>query len=520
MKDICLTRNLCCWFTGASRFRKVMDYDTNNPEPTKTGALSRTGSLGSSLRKRSISMSSAVSLHINDDTESENVSEAGDIGDRALHSGRHSSSTCLSLDHAMEGGAAVIRSADLHKISVVPPVREDVIFPLPIDPPKGLGDENQEKRGLPMSLEYISCLVHLAVFGILGVFTRYLLEKLFGPSVSGVTSNQTIVYPNLPSNMVGSFLMGWWGVVFKRDISQVSDILAVGLTTGYLGSVTTFSGWNQKMLDLSVNGHWVQAIVGFLVGLFLAAYSIIFGIETAKGFRWILKKLNISMNKEEPSTYCNWRFNHFRRHLAAMVVLLLVLGVLLSVSGSLLKKEFGSGSSGAQLWLACLVAPLGVWIRWFLARLNGRGLGSSGVLRWFPFGTLIANVSAAGVMAGLSTAEKLVNNMKFDTIAMGIQLGFLGCLSTVSTFIAEFNAMRESNHPWRAYNKSTEFVPPNQRCWPENDHPFKRMFSGLTSQPLCKFWLTMHPRTKRPRSGASSSGPSAQPYLAGTFTLH
>ncbi|KAK9010479.1 hypothetical protein V6N11_036986 [Hibiscus sabdariffa] len=68
--------------------------------------------------------------------------------------------------------------------------------------------------------------------------------------------------------------------------------------------------------------------------------------------------------------------------------------------------------------------------------------------------------------------------------------------------------------------ESAEFVPPNQRCWPENDHPFKRMFSGLTSQPLCKFWLTMHPRTKRPRSGASSSGPSAQPYLAGTFTLH
>ena len=60
--------------------------------------------------------------------------------------------------------------------------------------------------------------------------------------------------------------MGWCGVVFKGDISQVSDILAIGLTTGYLGSLTTFSGWNQKMLDLSVNGHWVQAVLGFLTG--------------------------------------------------------------------------------------------------------------------------------------------------------------------------------------------------------------------------------------------------------------
>nr|KJB64416.1 hypothetical protein B456_010G048400 [Gossypium raimondii] len=302
-----------------------------------------------------------------------------------------------------------------------------------------------------MSLEYISCLIHLAVFGILGVFTRYLLEKLFGPSLLGVTSNETIVYPNLPSNMVGSFLMGWWGVVFKGDISQVSDILAIGLTTGYLGSVTTFSGWNQKMLDLSVDGHWVQAILGFLIGLFLVAYSIIFGIETAKGFRWILKKLNTRPEKGVPSCNCNWTLNSSSRHLVAMVILLLVLGVLLSVSGLLLKEEFSSGSSGAQLWLACLVGPFGVWIRWFLARLNGRGLGKSGILRWLPFGTLITNVSAACIMAGLSTIEKSVNIKNFDTVANGIQLGFLGCLSTVSTFIAEFNAMRESKHPWRAY---------------------------------------------------------------------
>lgn len=43
------------------------------------------------------------------------------------------------------------------------------------------------------------------------------------------------------------------------------------------------------------------------------------------------------------------------------------------------------------------------------------------------------------------------NTEKCDTVATGIQLGFLGCLSTVSTFVAEFNAMRDSKHPWRAY---------------------------------------------------------------------
>ncbi|XVE60369.1 hypothetical protein DITRI_Ditri05aG0123400 [Diplodiscus trichospermus] len=429
-----------------------MDRGINNSEPTQIGAVSRTSSHGSSLRKRSFTISSVMSFQIEDDVHSETVSEAGDIGDRALQSNRHSvtSSFCLSVDRAMESGP-VIHPEELNKISLVSPVPEDVVSPVPVDPLKCSGDEKQEKRVLPLSLEYVSCLIHLAVFGILGVLTRYSLEKLFGPSISGVTSNQTIVYPNLPSNMVGSFLMGWWGVVFKGEISQVSDILAIGLTTGYLGSVTTFSGWNQKMLDLSVNGHWVQAVLGFLTGLFLAAYSIIFGIETAKGFRWFLKRLNASTKREVPSANCNWRLNSVRRHLAAMVVILLVLAVLLGVSGALLKEEFSSGSSRAQLWLACLVAPLGVWIRWFLARLNGRGLGKSGILRWLPFGTLIVNVSAACIMAALSVLEKQVDTKNFDTVAVGIQLGFLGCLSTVSTFIAEFNAMRESNHPWRAY---------------------------------------------------------------------
>lgn len=39
----------------------------------------------------------------------------------------------------------------------------------------------------------------------------------------------------------------------------------------------------------------------------------------------------------------------------------------------------------------------------------------------------------------------------FDIVATGIQFGLCGCLSTVSTFIAEFGAMRESVDPWKAY---------------------------------------------------------------------
>lgn len=48
-----------------------------------------------------------------------------------------------------------------------------------------------------------------------------------------------------------------------------------------------------------------------------------------------------------------------------------------------------------------------------------------------------------------------VNTRNCDTVVAGVQFGVMGCLSTVSTFAAEFNAMRESKHPWRAYAYAT-----------------------------------------------------------------
>jgi fluoride ion exporter CrcB/FEX len=44
-----------------------------------------------------------------------------------------------------------------------------------------------------------------------------------------------------------------------------------------------------------------------------------------------------------------------------------------------------------------------------------------------------------------------MNTTNYDTVITGVQFGLLGCLSTVSTLAAEFNAMRESKQPWKAY---------------------------------------------------------------------
>lgn len=96
---------------------------------------------------------------------------------------------------------------------------------------------------------------------------------------------------------------------------------------------------------------------------------------------------------------CSWR-------LAVMVVLLLLLGLLWEFSATLVTAEFKHGGSDAQFWFACIVGPLEVWIRWFLAWFNGFGSGRTGILKGIPFGTLAANKSAAGVMAALASVHK------------------------------------------------------------------------------------------------------------------
>lgn len=144
-------------------------------------------------------------------------------------------------------------------------------------------------------------------------------------------------------------------------------------------------------------------------GLALVAVSIAFGIETAKGFRLLLNRQNIT--KPENGTFMiNFKVDSYRRQLTIMMIFLVILGVLWGVSGALVKAKFKRGGSAAELWFACMVGPIGVWIRWFLARLNGHGLGKDGLrFKWIPFGTLIANVSAACAMAALSTIKNAVS---------------------------------------------------------------------------------------------------------------
>lgn len=148
-----------------------MDQGTTHDSKFRTsGSFGRTISASSSLRRRSLSLSSAVASQIDDEIESESVSEAGDIGDRALPSKRHSESgsICLSIDNVLEDGMEFPipennllqhSSRDpvaLNTGSAVTPLPEKIVSPISTEPLVCPEYKNQVSVDLIFSLDFLS----------------------------------------------------------------------------------------------------------------------------------------------------------------------------------------------------------------------------------------------------------------------------------------------------------------------------------------------------------------------------
>ena len=80
----------------------------------------------------------------------------------------------------------------------------------------------------------------------------------------GATEQGGIIFADLPANLLGSFIMGFFqngaalGLALPLAIAwltprhpiQNMPILHKAVTTGFCGSLTTFSGWNSAMVVL------------------------------------------------------------------------------------------------------------------------------------------------------------------------------------------------------------------------------------------------------------------------------
>ena len=242
--------------------------------------------------------------------------------------------------------------------------------------------------------------------------------------------------------------------------------LYIGLATGFCGSFTSFSAFIRdaffalaNALPVPINhpslsnppspispdvnvprngGYSFLATLAVLVsnaGLSLGALQM--GAHLALGFeRWT------------PSV----SFTFFRKFIdRAFVVLALGMWVGAIVMAVLPPDRSGGslgGKAGTQeSWrgkalFALAFAPLGCLLRFYASLLlNGK-------IKSFPLGTFAVNIfgSAIGAMS-LDLQHGPVGGVVGCQVLQGIDDGFCGCLTTVSTWVAEIKALR-SRHAY------------------------------------------------------------------------
>lgn len=200
--------------------------------------------------------------------------------------------------------------------------------------------------------------------------------------------------------------MGMVGLLFKKDIAAFSQPLAIGLSTGFCGSLTTYASWNQRMMSILAFGLVLRALFGYVLGTAVAMHSFEAGVDAGRFLQDLVRR---RMDKAAKAGKGVWQVEgeNFQRNWGSLVgfvglsiLLWAVAGVLFAFNTSYPKVRKAS--------LACLVGPLGCWLRWYLSRLNGRGLGKAQRWTWVPFGTLAANLLAVLLEAVSSAIDATV----------------------------------------------------------------------------------------------------------------
>lgn len=108
--------------------------------------------------------------------------------------------------------------------------------------------------------------VYVGVGGFIGAIARYVI---------GLTISDQLTFPlaTLIVNLFGSFLLAYVTFVFFIKF-PVADKLKIALTTGVLGSFTTFSALSVETITLIENDKLMVAIMYVIIsafgGLFMA----------------------------------------------------------------------------------------------------------------------------------------------------------------------------------------------------------------------------------------------------------
>lgn len=112
----------------------------------------------------------------------------------------------------------------------------------------------------------------VGIAGAIGAMLRYIIGIIF-------FTNSIFPYATLCINLIGSFLLTWLTYGLLRR-SSLSPEIKTAMTTGFIGSFTTFSAVSVETVSLFQNGD-------LLLGVLYIFLSIVGGLFMSQlGFKW------------------------------------------------------------------------------------------------------------------------------------------------------------------------------------------------------------------------------------------
>jgi fluoride exporter len=322
---------------------------------------------------------------------------------------------------------------------------------------------------------------HLIVFSLLGTLLRIAIESLtFYP---GSPVNTSVLWANIGGSCIMGFLsedQALWRFpevdaslpepdrddLERRKAHYKSHSktvpLFIGLTTGFCGSLTSFSTFIRDVfLALSNNlpvpygeystvslfssaqvdamapngGFSFMALVAVLlteIGLSIAGLFVGAHIALAVSSRMPTVSQRLLLRVIDPFimglAVCSW----------TAVICLVVLLPAYAQQNTLWSPEVWRGPVLFDL----VFAPAGCLARFYISlKLNDR-------FPWFPLGTFAVNISGTMILGmayslqHASMGGSTIGGLVGCQVLQGIMDGFCGCLTTVSTWVLELSGLR------------------------------------------------------------------------------
>lgn len=347
-------------------------------------------------------------------------------------------------------------------------------LPAPEDPQGEQDSSGQEVSTVSRLATQIYAISYLIFFSFLGTLARLGLQTL--TKYPGAP-----VFPSVWFNFGGSLVMGFLAedrMLFRQELgtptyekqiqmakkhdeeSGGSDTPAVdltaakkahmatkktiplyiGLATGFCGSFTSFSSFIRDVF-LALSNDLPQPGANTTVPRnggysFMAVLAvIIMTVSASLSGLFIGAHLAIASEPIIPSL--PYQFN---RHVTDRLAVLLGWGcwVVALLLTAMPPSDYWRGDAT----FALAFAPLGTLVRFYVSLwLNGRKPS-------FPLGTFVVNVLGTAVLGMAWDLQRVpLGGVIGCQVLQGIEDGFCGCLTTVSTWVSELAALRRS-HSW------------------------------------------------------------------------